>query len=302
VSVDPEVQARVLVVDGPDGEATDLSYPERPSLELPLPILSFTSRTGDGSRLQITVRGVDGRVYQIVYSAEDGVPLASKRRSSFPIGSRAAAFRTTLRDLRADLQAAFNVDFATVEQITVHGPMRIAEIVVAAPGVLPADPTPAAEIALPAEGWLQKGSGTVVENEFDADLSAPTIRTEPRDPKRAKIAVSFPKKDALAATYRTFSLAIRDDQQLAIEVRVRVKRGIARIRYDASITAPLVKGRKTTLPLVATPIDGSIYRLVTIDLAADLERVIPGASLDGVLGIRVQGKFRMGDVVLREPM
>jgi hypothetical protein len=74
------------------------------------------------------------------------------------------------------------------------------------------------------------------------------------------------------------------------------------LRYEAGLTAPVTKGRKTTLPLEAVPVDGSSYRLITIDLAADLARVVPGASLDGVLGIRVQGKFRMGDVVLREPV
>ena len=147
-----------------------------------------------------------------------------------------------------------------------------------------------------------QGAGTVVENEYDADLAAPTLRTEPRNAKRAKIAVSFPKKDTLAAAYRTFSLVVREEQQLAIEVRVRVKRGIARLRYEAGLDAPFTKGRKTTLPLVVTPVDGSMYRLVTIDLAADLARVVPGATLDGVLTIRVQGKFRMGDLVLREPM
>jgi len=303
VEIDADAgDARVLVVDAAPGGNGELSYPERPSLELPFPILSFTSRTGDGSRLQLTVRAVDGRTYQLTYTAAEGVPLASKRQSVFPIGRRSNAFRTTLRDLRADLHAAFNVEFAAVEQVTVRGPIRLAEIIVAAPGVLPAAPVQAAEIALPTDGWSQQGAGTVVENEYDADLAAPTLRTEPRNAKRAKIAVSFPKKDTLAAAYRTFSLVVREEQQLAIEVRVRVKRGIARLRYEAGLDAPFTKGRKTTLPLVVTPVDGSMYRLVTIDLAADLARVVPGATLDGVLTIRVQGKFRMGDLVLREPM
>ena len=83
---------------------------------------------------------------------------------------------------------------------------------------------------------------------------------------------------------------------------MRVNKGIARLRYESGLTAPSTKGRKTTLPLVAVPVEGSSYRLITIDLAADLARVVPSASLDGVLGIRVQGKFRMGDVVLREPL
>jgi hypothetical protein len=302
IAVDPAADARVLVVEAAPGANGALEYPDHPSLELPFPMLSFTGLMDAGSRLQVTVRASDGKSYVLGYAAEDGAPIAGKRQSSFPLGAPTGQFRTALRDLRADLKAAFNVEFAAVAQVVLRGAMRVADITVAAPGVLPVDPKPSAEIALPAGGWSQQGFGTVVENEYDAELAAPTIRTEPRDLKRAKIAVSFPKKDALAAAYRTFSLVVRDDQKLAIEVRVRVKKGVARLRYEAGLTAPVTKGRKTTLPLEAVPVDGSSYRLITIDLAADLARVVPGASLDGVLGIRVQGKFRMGDVVLREPV
>lgn len=293
-------RAKVLVVESTLDEGLD--YPERPTLSLPFPILSFTSRSDDGARLELGVRGTNGRSYVLSYAAEDGVPLASKRQSSFPVGSKAKRFRTTLRDLDADMRAAFNVGFAALTQATIRGTMRLSDLTVAARGVLADEPTPAAEIALPAGGWQQHGAGTVVENEFDAELAAPTLRTEPRDPKRAKLAVAFPKKKSLAAAYRTFSLVVRDEQKLAIEVRVRIGRGIARLRYEAGLEAPLVKGRKTTLPLVAQRVDGSSYRLVTIDLANDVPRVIPGATLDGVLGVRVHGKVRMGDLVLSDPL
>ncbi len=294
--------ARVLVVEDTPGATSGVAYPERPTLALPFPILSFTSRAGAKSQVQVTVRGADGRNYVLTYDAAEGVPTAGKRQSTFPIGTPPDGFRTTLRDLAADVRAAFDVEFAAVGQVVLRGAMRVADVTVAAPGVLPAAPTPAFEIALPAGGWLQQGSGTVVENEYDADLAAPTIRTEPRDAKRARIAVTFPKKEMLAAAYRTLSLVVRDEQRLAIEVRVRVRRGVVRLRYEPGLSAPVVKGRKATLPLDAVPIDDSSYRLITIDLASDVTRVMPGAALSGVLSVRVQGKFRMGDVVLREPI
>jgi hypothetical protein len=300
---DPEAGgARVLVVDDPHGTNAAVTYPERATLALPFSILSFTSRAGTQSELRVSVRAADGRTYVLAYPAEDGVPTASKREATFPTGAPASGYRSTLRDLAADLAAAFNVEFVAVVKASLRGPVRVADLTVAAPGVLPAPPVQAAELALPVDGWLQQGAGTVVENEYDADLAAPTIRTEPRDGKRARIAVSFPKKQVLVAAYRTFSLVVRDEQKLAIEVRVRVKRGIARLRYEAGIVEPVVKGRKTTLPLVGVPIESSPYRLVNIDLAGDVVRVVPGADLSGVLGVRVQGKFRIGDVVLREPI
>jgi hypothetical protein len=293
-------RARVLVVEG--GRDEGVAYPERPTLALPFPILSFTTRSEAGARLQVAVRGADGRSYVLSYDADDGVPLARKRQSRFPIGVRPQRFRTTLRDLEADLRAAFDVGFGAVTQVTILGTMRVSDVTVAGRGVLGDEPAPAPEIVLPAAGWAQRGLGTVVENEYDAELAAPTLRTEPRDAERARIAVSFPKRETLAAAYRTFSMVVRDERRLAVEVRVRVRHGVARLRYDMAVSAPVVKGRKTTLPLPATPIEGSAYRLVTIDLAEDLARVVPGATLDGVLGVRVQGKFRIGDVVLREPM
>jgi hypothetical protein len=213
----------VLVVESVPGTNSGVVYPERPSLALPFPILSFTSRAGASSRLQVTVRASDGRSYLLSYAAEDGVPTATKRRSTFPVGVGADELRTTLRDLTADLRAAFNVEFVAVGQVTLRGSMAVADVTIALPGVLPVAPTRAPEIRLPAGGWLQQGLGTVVENEYDAELAAPTLRTEPHDLERAKIAVSFPKKDMLAAAYRTFSLVVRDEQKLAIEVRVRVQ-------------------------------------------------------------------------------
>jgi hypothetical protein len=303
VTADPAAAgARVLVVESTTDESVGLAYPERATLAIPFPVLSLTHRGGDDSRVQVTVRADDGRAYLLSYTAKGTVPLASKRRAKFPIDVSSDELRTTLRDLSADVRAAFNVGFVSVNQVVLLGSMTVQDLRLAARGVLPADPERAFEIELPMNGWSRKGSGTVVESEYDSDLAETTIRTEPRDLKKPKISVTFPAKDDLAAAYRTFSLAVRDEQRLAIEVRVRVKRGVARLRYEAGLTAPLVKGRKTTLPLVATPIDGSTYRLVTIDLGADLARVVPGASLDGVLGIRVLGKFRMGDVVLRDPL
>ncbi len=279
-----------------------LSYPGEPTLDLPFPILSFTARAGADARLEVTARARDGRAYVLSYVADDGVPTAGRRRAEFPVAVHREELRTILRDMQADLASAFAADFAAVDQVTLRGPIHAAEITVATRGVLPVEPAPIPEMALPAAGWAQRGVGVVVENEYDAELGAPTIRTEPRDRRRAKIAVSFPKKDALAADYRIFSLVVRDEHKLAIEVRVRVKKGVARLRYEAGITEAYTKGRKTTLPLVSAPIDGSGYRLISIDLAYDLSRVAPGATLDGVLGVRVQGKVRMGDVVLREPM
>lgn len=301
VTTDPEVgRARVLVVESARDEA--LVYPERPTLALPFPMLSFTSRSEDAASVQVTVRATDGRSYVLSYAATEGIPLASKRKSNIPVGDKSKRFRTTLRDLAADARAAFNVTFVAVTQVAIQGTMRISELMVAAPGVLSDEPRPEPEIVLPAGGWSRQGLGTVVENEYDQELAAPTIRTEPRDAKRGRITVGFPKRESLVAAYKTFSMVVRDEQKLAVEVRVRVGRGIARLRYESGLEQPVVRGRKTMLPLVAQRIEGSSYRLVTIDLADDVPRVIPGATLDGVLGVRVHGKVRMGDLVLREPL
>lgn len=295
-------RAQVLVVDAVPGVPVDLVYPERPTLALPFPVLSFTSRARRDAHLQVTVHASDGRRYTLAYVVGSGVPIASRHHAKFPVAVPSGEFQTTVRDLAADLWAAFHLEFVSVAQMTARGSMQISDITIASPGVLPTESTRAAELMLPADGWAQQGLGTMVENEYDAELAAPTLRSEPRDFQLANFSVSFPEKDSLVAEYGTFSLVVRDEQRLAIEVRVRVKRGVARLRYEAGLRASVTRGRKTTLPLVTIPVEGSSYRLVTIDLASDLAAVVPGATLDGVLGIRIQGKARIGDVILREPI
>jgi hypothetical protein len=52
----------------------------------------------------------------------------------------------------------------------------------------------------------------------------------------------------------------------------------------------------------ATAIEGSPYKFVSLELAAAVERARPGQTLTRVLGIRLQGKFRVGDVMLSGPL
>jgi hypothetical protein len=81
--------------------------------------------------------------------------------------------------------------------------------VVAAPGVLPIERHRRRDRA-PHRRLVAAGiPATVIENEYDAELAARPI-PPPRDPKRAKIRGRFPKKDALAAAYRTYSLVVRE--------------------------------------------------------------------------------------------
>src|SRR6185295_13224495 len=105
----------------------------------------------------------------------------------------------------------------------------------------------------------------------------------------------------LIAPFRTLSFVVRDSDRIAVTVRVRLAHGSARLRYAANLTAPLGSGRATVLPLVSLPIEGSPYRLVNLDLANDVTRLVPRAALRSVLGVRLGGTFRVGDLRLREP-
>jgi hypothetical protein len=97
-------------------------------------------------------------------------------------------------------------------------------------------------------------------------------------------------------------MLIRDDEQFALEVRVATTAGPLRLRYEGTVSASLITRRRVILPLPATAIEGNPYVLVSLDLAAAIERAFPGTSLTRVLGIRLRGKFRVGAVVLSEPI
>ena len=295
----------IMVVDAAEGLSYGIQYPARATLAIPFPIINFTIRGRDDAALEVVAKASDGRSYVLSYETVPGFPTVRRRLATFPVGAAESddAFRTVARDLAADLRAAFAVDLVSVAQASIRGSLQVKDITLGLPGVLPLAPSHDLEVALPLSGWEQSGLGLAVQDDFDPQLDGPTLVTQPADMKRAKLALAFPdRRRALAAAYRSLSFVVRDDEKLAIEVRVRVQHGVVRLRYGGDLASARIRGRKTTLPITMVPIDGSPYRLVTLDLASDLARVAPGAESTGVVGVRIQGKFRIGDVVLRDPI
>jgi hypothetical protein len=60
--------------------------------------------------------------------------------------------------------------------------------------------------------------------------------------------------------------------------------------------------RGVLLPITLTPVEGSGYSLAILDLAGDLARVDADVRLGKVVGVRLQGGFRVGAVVLQDPI
>ena len=299
---DPESGGPVLTTATDHGTKFSIAYPPRTTLAVPMPLVSFTVRAVEASTVALTVQATDGRNYVLAYSAVEGVPTTHRRTATFPLGSavRGPAFQTTIRDLAADLQTAFGVDFAAVEQAELAGAMDVAELTLFAPGGVEV-PTPAAELVLPLTGLSKRGSGSLELHANDPDLDGPTLSAIPRNADRPRIAADFPAShDDLAAAFRTLSLVVRNDGALAIEVDVRLAEGHASLVYESGIASLTVRGSRLTVPLTLVPIDGSPYELVTLDLAADLRRGLPDADLRGILNVRLRGPFQVGDIVLQD--
>jgi hypothetical protein len=240
------------------------------------------------------------------YEASDGVPTVLKRRARFPLGGevRSGVFQTVVRDLSADLKAAFGLSFGQVKQVGLSGRLAVAHLGLSAlvPG-MGGGPTLAQEVAVPLSGWTQGGPGTVSQDEYDPVLDGPTLSASPADMRRPRLRLTLPQRSAeLIVAFRTLSLFVRDDERFALEVRVKTSAGPMRLRYQPDVSEPQLRGRTLRMPVPEMAIEGSPYKFVSLELAAAVERARPGHTLTRVLGIRLQGKFRIGDVTLSEPL
>ncbi len=301
---DRDSSGPVLVTATEIGTEFSIAYPPRATLAVPMPLVSFTVRAGEAFTVALTVQATDGRDYVLAYSADDGVPTTHRRTATFPLGSavRGAAFQTTIRDLAADLQTGFGVDFAAVDQAELAGAMEIAELTLFATGGVEV-PMRAAELGLPLTGWSKRGSGTLELDANDPDLDGPTLIAVPRNADRPRIAADFPaSRHALAAAFRTLSLVVQTDGAFAIEVDVRLADGEASLVYESGIASLMVRRSRLTVPLTLVPIAGSPYQLATLDLDADVRSGLPGADLRGILNVRLRGPFQVGDIVLQDPI
>jgi hypothetical protein len=281
-----------------------IRYPSDGSLDLKFPFLAFTMRSTGGSSLEVEVRPTRGPVRMLVYEASDKPPALRKRRAVFPIGTDASGqFRTVHRDLAADLEAAFGLVLASVERVELHGSVTVSSIMFADRG--DAERTAASDsLSLPLERWSQRGRGQIFQNEYDPTLGGSTLRSEPSALKGA-LELSYPPRSgaSLIAGFRTLSFAVRDEAMFWVEITLRTSDGkSSKLRYQTELSKPRIRHRRALLPLVLRDMEGSPYKLAIVDLAGDLAMATPEAAIDSVLGIRLHGRFRVGDVVLTDPI
>jgi hypothetical protein len=282
--------------------AFGIAYPVTETLGVGLPILGFTVRDGDAFDVEVVVRPSAGKLRTLRYTGRDGVPTARRRTGVFPIGSAVhdGVLRTTYRDLAADLRSAFGLAFARVEQVRLYGDLTVARVMLAAPAGVGdvVEPAPAT-LRLPTSGWESHGRG-IVQESFEPMLDALTLTAAPEDPSGAGLRVAYPalRDGRLVATSQTLSFLVRDERRFTVRVRIRPQSGPSIVlRYRS---AEHTGG--SALPLTLRPVAGTPYQLATLELAEDLARVRPGATLAAVIGIRLDGGFRVGDVELRDPL
>jgi hypothetical protein len=281
-----------------------IGYPPRGSLDLKFPFLAFTMRSTGGSSLEVAVRPANGRACVLAYQASDGRPTLRKRRAVFPIGADASGqFRTVHRDLAADLEAAFGLALASVDRVQLRGSVTVSSIMFADRG--DAEWTAARDsLSVPLAGWSQRGQGQIFQNEYDPTLGGPTLRSEPGALAGAP-QLSYPPRSgtSLIAGFRTLSFVVRDEATFWVEITLRTSDGKSnKLRYQTELSEPRIRHRRALLPLVLREMEGSPYRLAIVDLAGDLAMATPEAAIDNVLAIRLQGKFRVGDIVLTDPI
>jgi hypothetical protein len=277
--------------------AFGIAYPARSDLGVPYSVLALTIGGDEEFAVEVDVRAATGPKRTLAYTAADGVPTVRRHDARFPLGHEVASGELGIvyRDLAADLRAAFGVAFAEVEQVRLLGSVRAAHILLASPEVGRGAAVTAA-LTGPLDGWVKRGSGASVVHGYDATIDAATVRAA------RPVMLDYPSpREVLLARYRTLSFAVRDHARFSAEVRIRTAEGRTRVlRYDERTTEPRRGLRRAVLPLVTTPIGGSDFSLATLDLATDVAALDPGATIDGVLSIRLRGRFEIADVILQD--
>lgn len=307
-SGDPETQGPVLVTEALGAPTVDfaIAYPASPALGVPFPLLAFTLRAAGPFIVEVVVSSTSGRTRVLAYQPNGVLATVLKERAAFPIDTAAGSgsFRTTYRDLAADLRAAFGLTLARVQQVRLYGDLSAASIVLADRVDVSGNTGAGLDsVGLPLAGWAQKGRGAVFANEHDAELDGPTLRSEPAGPKMSALMLDYPpaRGEELIARFRTISLFVRDEEGFAVELKLWTSDGrVRKLRYKTGRTTAKIQRRRAILPLGLLSVPGSSYRLATFDLAADLARLHPGATLAGVRTVCLQGKFQVGNVVFSE--
>jgi hypothetical protein len=306
---DLEAQGPVLVTETnliPSSKFA-IAYPSRPALGATLPLLAFTIRDDDYFAVEIVVTAASGATRVLRYEAADSTPCTQRNLATLPLGTSVSSGRLTItyRNLAADVQRAFGTALTRVEQIRLYGDLSASRIVLA-------DRLPVSgsvfgipeSIRLPLTGWAQRGVGSVFANEYDPALDGPTLRTDVVGANPAKLQLTYPPASGvrLVAPFETLSLLVRDEDGFAVELKVRTSDGkLGKLRYQADLSTPNLGRRRAALPLLLTPLQDSPYRLLTVDLGADATLLASGVTLDRVLAVKLQGKFRVANIVFSGP-
>ena len=305
-----------IVPSTPDADnAAGVSYPAGPTLALPLPQLAFTVRADTPFEVEVAVRTAAGAGYVLAYRAIEPDPLAadaagshapvatSGRRAEFAIGADMAsgALGTTYRDLAADLVAAFDVPFAAVEQVRLHGALALARVALASDR--DPDHDTDARLVLPLAGWTTRGAGAVAENEYDFALPGVTMRADPSERPVSQLQLTYPAADDTRRIlgFGALTFAVRDATELAVEVHAVTRDGDeVELTYEAERGDSQIRRRRAFLPLTVAARSDSPYADVRLDVAADVAAMDADAPLAGITSVTIRGAFTVGAVQLRD--
>jgi hypothetical protein len=301
------VRTPALAVASEQATRFGVAFPTQPrQMVVPFPILSLEARTAAEFWVDVEVRTREGETVVVTYGAFDGLPAGGARRAFFPLGSELqdGLPRLVARDVAADVAVAFGLTFGNVGRVRVWGSVTLGRLRLAARGYEPAlEPLPD-ELPLPLTGWKARGRGTVMAGVLDPELGAVTLQAVPVDPMAPRLTVTSPrgKRGKPIAPYGAVRFVVRDDVGFAVEVTVQTTLGRkVRLRYAADVREPVLEGRRSVWPMRAEPVEGSAYRVVTLDVAGAVAQLVPGAGVHSVQQLRLHGQFTLGALVLTEP-
>jgi hypothetical protein len=138
----------------------------------------------------------------------------------------------------------------------------------------------------------------VFENEVDAALPGPTLRTV--DTQNLPLRYQ-PGGTVGSLRCGTMAFAVRDTVDFSIEIRgVTVAGADVRLVYEMDRTQADVGDLRAELPLATVRRAGSPYEDVRLDLAADVALLGSQPTLAGITSVTLRGDFTLGNLELRD--
>lgn len=140
-------------------------------------------------------------------------------------------------------------------------------------------------------------AGGTAEITHDTELNATVLRATETARRALRFRANYPARGAAALRGPILVTELRSDRRFRIELTVRSTAGKRyMLRYDGNGGVDYRSGRTLTIVLGSEFATADAYQPIGRDIAADLARLKPDATLATITNVRIKGGYTMSEV------